>query len=90
MRYSESTKCIFKIIKGLFGGAILRFLNGWKHEMQVLSCTTKRGYFNPAECQALLPVPSEEVIDQFQPLQFEIPKRLKPGVYSDFIDIAIK
>lgn len=90
MRYSESTKCIFKVAKGLFGGATLRFLSGWKHEMQVLSCTAKRGYFSPAECQALLPVPSERVLDQFQPLQFDIPKRLKPGVYPDFIDIAVK
>lgn len=54
MRYSEFTKCIFKVAKGLFGGATLRFLSGWKHEMQVLSCTAKRGYFSPAECQALL------------------------------------
>lgn len=70
MRYSESNTCNFKVAKGLFGGVTLRFLSGWKHEMQVLtcSCTTKRGYLRPAGCQALLPVPSENVLDQFQPL----------------------
>jgi hypothetical protein len=89
MRYSESTKCIFKVAKGLFGGATLRFLSGWKNEMQIAKKMTKRGYFSPSECQALLPVPSEIVLDKFQPLQFDIPKRLKPGVYSDFIEIAV-
>lgn len=90
MRYSESTKCIFKVAKGLFGGATLRFLSGWKKEMQVTKNVTKRGYFSPSECQALLPVPYETVLDKFQPLQFDFPKRLKPVVYSNFIDIAVK
>lgn len=31
-----------------------------------------------------------EVRDQFKRLHFEIPKRLKPGKYSDFNDIAMR
>ena len=90
MRYSESTKCIFKVAKGLFGGATLRFLSGWKNETQIFTGKAKPGFYSPVECQALLPIPSETILDQFQPLHFEIPRRLQPGVYSSFIDVAVK
>ena len=84
MRYSESTKCIFKVAKGIFGGATLRFLSRWKNETQILTGKAKPGFCSPVDCQALLPIPSETILDQFQPLHFEIQRRLKPGVYSIF------
>ena len=85
MRYSESTKCIFKVAKRLFGGATLR-----KNETQIIAGKVNPGFNTPVECEALLPIPSETILDQFQPLHFEIPRRLKPGVYSSFIDVAVK
>ena len=72
MRYSESTKCIFKVAKRLFGGATLR-----KNETQIIAGKVNPGFNTPVECEALLPIPSETILDQFQPLHFEIPRRLK-------------
>ena len=90
MRYSESTKCIFKVDKGIFEGGTLRFLSGWKNETQILTGKAKPDFYSPVECQALLPNPPETILDQFQPLYFEIPRRLKPGVYFSLIDVAVK
>lgn len=89
MRYSFSTKCIFKVAKGLFGGAALRFLSGFKNENQVRKGMCGPGYFDPVEASVILAIPSESVLYKFHPLKFELPKRIKPGVMFDFIDICM-
>lgn len=89
MRYSFSTKCIFKVAKGLFGGAALRFFSGFKNENQVRKGMCGPGYFDPVEASVILAIPSESVLDKFHPLKFELPKRIKPGVMFDFIDICV-
>ena len=90
MRYSQSTKCIFKVIKDLFGGAVLRFLSGFKNENQVRCGKVIKGYFCPQDANIILAVPSESVLDKFHPLGIEIPRRIKPGVISDFIEISVE
>ena len=47
MRYSESTKCIFKVAKGVFGGRTLRFSSGWKNETQIITGKAKPDFYSP-------------------------------------------
>lgn len=55
-----------------------------------MNCTTKPVYFSPAECQAVLFVPSDKVLDQFQQFFLKSPQKTQTGINCDFIDIAIK
>lgn len=57
MRYSFSTKCIFKVAKGLFGGAALRFLSGFNNENQVRKGMCGPGYFDHVEASVILLFP---------------------------------
>ena len=89
MKYSVNKVC-FQSNRNLFGGAVLRFLSGFKNENQVKCGKVIKGYFCPQDANTIHAVSSESVLNKFHPLGIEIPRRIKPGVISDFIEISVE
>lgn len=89
MRYFFLIKCIFKVVKGLFGGVVLRFLFGFKNENQVRKGMCGFGYFDFVEVSVIFVIFFEFVFDKFYLFKFELFKRIKFGVMFDFIDICV-
>ena len=89
MEYHRSTKLLWKGLKDLFGGSAIRYLAGYRSTGQQLSESSQKGVYNPSDSNIVFVLPSETVLNKFNPYKESMPKRMKPGIFPDAINQAV-
>ena len=88
MEYHRSTKALWKGARYLFGGAALRYFQGYRNTGQRLLSSNRQNVYNPQDANIAV-IPSETVLNKFDIYDEALPKRLKPGIFIDSIKQAV-
>ena len=89
MECHRSTKSLRKGARYLFGGAVIRYFQGYRNTGQQLLSSNRHNVYNPQDANIIFAIPSETVLNKFDIYDEALPKRLKPGIFIDSIKQAM-
>ena len=72
-------------IEDLFGGSAIRYLSGYRSIGQPLFESSQKCVYNPSDSNIVFVLPSETVLNKFNPYKESMPKRMEPGIFPDAI-----
>ena len=75
MGYYRSTKLLWEGLKDLFGGSAIKCLSGYRSTGQQLSESSQKGVYNPSDSNIVFVLPSETVLNEFNPYKESMPKK---------------
>jgi hypothetical protein len=91
MRYRDTTKLFWKLLKSETTGRSLRFAGGPKSAGAVLAKRSARGKYDPRQSKINFAIPSGSVLTSADPLQLEKKSEVAPGIIVesfDYLDAA--